>query len=403
MGLDAYIYEAVRTPRGAGKVGGALADLRPIELVSHLLRALDSRIDDIRTHAKNVVLGCSSQVGDQGANLARTAILYAGWPETLSGGMVSRFCASGFDAVHRAALEVHANVSDCVIAGGVEMLSRVSMLADKGAWFSDPIVRDRTKFVPMITAADAMAKLSGIDRSALDALAVESHARAACATRKGAFSRTMVPIETTSGALLDRDELIREGLSAEQVSKLAALREKDPQPWADAVVRRAYPELTEVPPAHTIAASPGLADAAALLVIGNARLGETLNRRPLARIVGFRDLAVEPVQMLHGPAVATRALLDSEGLDARSIDVYECNESFAATVLRFCRDLELDPESVNRWGGAMAMGHPLGATGPILLATAADRLLASGGSHAIATICAGAGVATATLLSRDGC
>lgn len=398
MKLDAYIYEAVRTPRGAGTDSGALHNTKPIELLAQLYRALETRLGLDPAEVGDVLLGCNTAVGDQGANIAKVSALFAGWPQTVPGATINRFCASALDAINTAAMQVSTGAADFVVAGGVESMSRVPMLADNGAWFADPEVATKTGFVHMGVAADALATRFDIPRATLDELAVTSHQRAASATAAGRFLRSMIPVHDSDGeVLLDHDETIRSGLTSEKVAGLPTAFDKIGATF-DHVALAAHPELTDVAHRHTIASSPGMVDAASLLLIGSAAAGVRLGLEPLARIRSFANVAGDPTLMLTGPAAATVSALDKAGMTVADVDLFECNESFAATVAHFEQELAVDHDLVNVNGGAMAMGHPLGATGGILIATLIDELARRDQNVGVATIPAGAGLATATVV-----
>jgi acetyl-CoA C-acetyltransferase len=398
--LDAYVYDAVRTPRGAGKDVGALRAVKPIDLLSPLYRALAERSSLARDAVEDVVLGCSVQVEDQGANLAKTSSLYAGWSESISGVTLNRFCASGLDAITYAALKVASGMESLVVCGGVESMSRVSMFADGGPWFADPKVAAATRFVHMGVAADVVATREGITRAECDDYAAVSQMRAARARDESRFARAIVPVRAEDGrVLLDRDECVRERVTKERLAALpAAFAELGAA--ALPLVRARYPEIARIAPVHHAGSSPALADGASLLLIGNRAAGERHGLRARARIRAYANVSVEPVAMLTGAAPATKKALRAAGISARDIDLFECNESFAAPTLAFMRALEIDPARVNVNGGAIALGHPLGATGGILVATLIDELARRGGALGAVAICAGAGIAAALVVER---
>ncbi len=398
---EAWIFDAVRTPRGvAKKGGGALAGVKPVRLVGVLLDALRERgVDPARVD--DVLLGCSTQVGDQGANVAKTALLYAGWPEAVAGATVNRLCISGLEAVATAAAKVTSGHADVVLAGGVESMSRVPMMSDKGAWFADPEVAKASRFVHMGVSADVIATLDGRTREELDAYAVASHARAAAAANEGRAKRAIVPVKDADGNIvLAADDGIREGSTAE---KLAAL----PPAFADfgnassGVVRAAYPALDVVKHLHTVATSPQTADGASLVVVATLEAGRAMGLEPRARVAGYAALASEPVAMLTGPGLATKRALERAGRRVSDVALFENNESFAATCLRFQRDLDVDPARINPVGGAIALGHSLGATGAMLVGTLVDELILRNASLGAVAICAGAGLAAAMIVARD--
>jgi acetyl-CoA C-acetyltransferase len=398
--LDAYVYDAVRTPRGAGKPTGALAQVKPTALLRPLFHAFLERHPAAMAHVEDVVLGCSVQTGEQGANLAKVASLYAGLSPNASGVTLNRFCASGLDALAYAALKVSSGMESGVLAGGVESMSRVGMLADGGPWFADPEVSKATRFVHMGVSADLIATLEKISRAECDAYAQSSQERARKARDEGRFARSIVPVKGDQGqVLLDRDECIRDGSTLEKLSSLppafaelgeASLRR----------IQKGHPQVSAVTPVHHVGSSPAGADAASLVLVGNKAFGAQRGLSPRARIRAFANVGVDPLTMLTGPAPATHKALKAAGLSLADVDLVECNESFSATVLHFQRRLELDPSRVNVNGGAIALGHPLGATGPILVMTLLDELERQQKSMGVVTICAGAGIAEAMVLER---
>ncbi|MBX3197578.1 MAG: acetyl-CoA C-acyltransferase [Labilithrix sp.] len=396
---EAWIFEAVRTPRGAlKKGGGALASVKPARLAGVLFDALaergvePERIDD-------VILGCSTQLRDQGANVAKTALLLAGWPDAVPAATVNRLCISGLEAVATAAAKVTSGQCDVVLAGGVESMSRVPMMADEGAWFADPEIAKASRFVHMGVSADVIASLDGRSREELDAVAVASHARAAAAAREGLGTRGLVAVRgADGGVLLDADDGVREGTS---LAKLAAL----PPAFAAVgsasagVVRERYPELA-VAHLHTVATSPQTADGASLVVVATLEAGRAMGLEPRARVASYAALSSEPVAMLTGPGAAARRALERAGRGPADVAHFEHNESFAATCLRFQKDLDVDPARINPLGGALALGHPLGATGGMLVGTLADELVRRDQPTGVVAMCAGAGLAAAMVLER---
>jgi acetyl-CoA C-acetyltransferase len=380
-GREAVVVEAVRTPRTrAGK--GAFRDVRSIDLLVSAVRGLGARVPFDENMVDDVVVGCATQVRDQGANLAKVAAVYGGFAPRASGVTVNRFCASGLEALHQAAAAIAFGSADCVLAAGVESLSRVPLLADEGAWFTDPDVAARAHGVPLVEAADRLAYTEIIARAELDAWAEESHRRALA--HAGASAR-LVPV-TSRGLVIDaRDEGPREGLTAAKLASLAPLRaEIDPE--------RAV---------HTVATAPGLVDGAAAALVCARSFAERHGLPIRARIRCVSHGVADPAIMLTGMVPAARKLLAQAGLAARDVGVYELNESFAAPVVHAVRTLDLDPRAVNARGGALALGHPLGATGVALLATALDRFEAGDGPHAILAIPGGAGLAMAVHVERE--
>jgi len=401
---DAFVFDAVRTPRGRGRATGALHDRTPVSLVVGLLQALQRRnpgldpalIDD-------VVLGVVTPVGDQGADIARIAALAAGLPESVPGVQLNRFCASGLEAVNQAAARVRSGWNDLIVAGGVESMSRVPMGSDGGAWANDPAVAAVTGYVPQGVSADLIATLEGWDRERLDAYAAQSHVRAATAWAEGRFDRSIVPVEAADGSVvLDRDETIRPESTIASLAGLppafAAIGE---QGGYDALALQRYPELDRIEHQHHAGNSSGIVDGAALVLVGSQAAGERAGLRARARIRSVAVVGSEPTVMLTGPAPASRLALQRAGLGVDDLDLIEINEAFAAVPLRLMRDLDDFPESrTNVNGGAIAMGHPLGATGAMILGTLVDELERTGGRHGLATLCVGAGMGIATVVER---
>ena len=398
---DAYIFDAIRTPRGKGRASGALHDVKPVDLVAGLMRTLQARHALDTAQIDDVILGCVTPVGEQGADIARTAALYAGWDEDTPGMQLNRFCASGLEAVNLAAMKVRAGWEQLVVAGGVESMSRVPMGRDGGALMDDPVVSDAIGFVPQGISADLIATLEGFSRAELDAYALLSQQRAARAHAEGRF-RALVPVTDATGAvLLDHDEHMRPQTTLEALAALSPAFAELGAARFDAVARRRYPQVDAIHHVHTAGNSSGIVDGAALVLVGSAAAGEALGLRPRARILAAAVVGAEPTIMLTGPAPATRKALTLAGLAVTDLDVIECNEAFAAVVLKFMRDMGLESaDRVNVNGGAIALGHPLGATGAVLLATALDELERRDGETALVTLCAGGGMGIATVIER---
>ncbi|PIC67559.1 acetyl-CoA C-acyltransferase [Sporosarcina sp. P16a] len=396
---QAYIYDAIRTPRGAGKESGALASVPPIQLISTLIHALEERHSFDKALIEDFVLGCVTQVKDQGADLAKISALYARLPETVGGVTINRFCASGLDAVGMAAAKVQAGFEQVVLAGGVESVSRVPMLSDKGAWFSDPDVSKKTGFVQMGVSADIIASLEGFTREELDEYAVQSQERAAYARDYGYFDSSIVPVYDEKGTLLlANDELIREST----VDSLAGLTPSFIK-WgvgpAEEQIYEAFPKLEAIEHMHHPGNSPSLADGAALLVVANEKSGEALGMKPRARIVGVANTSASPY-LLTGGQAASHKVLAQTGLSFNDMDLIEYNEAFAATVLKLIRDEKIDSTKINVNGGAISMGHALGGTGGMLLATILDELDRIDGKYGLVAISGGGGVGTAIVVER---
>jgi acetyl-CoA C-acetyltransferase len=399
--LDAWIVDVVRTPRGAARANGALREARPIDLVGTLLRALADRCPAVSATADDLVLGCVTQTGEQGANLARIAALHASYDERVSGMTINRFCASGLSACAIAAHALHARGAAVVVGGGVESMSRVPMMSDAGPWYADPEVSRRTRFVHMGIAADLVATLEGFERPGLEAYAVRSHARAARARDEGRFARSLVPVAAADGRVLaDRDELIRHPLDAVKLAALEPAFAAAGAAGADAVALAGRDALQRIEHRHTVATSPGMADGAALALLASGEGARRLGQRPRARIVATAEAADDPVLMLTAGQLAAQRVLHAAGMRPADLDVVEFNESFAAVALKFERDLGLDPDRMNPNGGSIAMGHAMGATGAVLLGLALEELERRDGEHALVAISGGAGIGSAMVIRR---
>jgi acetyl-CoA C-acetyltransferase len=407
--VEALIYDAIRTPRGRGKPGkdgkpgGSLYEVKPVTLVVGLIEELRRRHPDLDpAMIDDLVLGVVTAVGDQGMDIARTAALVAGLPYTVAGVTMNRFCASGLEAVNTAAQKVRAGWDDLILAGGVESMSRVPMASDGGAWAMDPESNYATSFVPQGISADLIATLESFSRDDVDAYAARSHQRAAKAWADGAFDRSVVPVRDRVGlAILDRDETIRPETSPESLSKLdpafAAIGEMG---GFDAVALQRYHWLEQIEHVHTAGNSSGIVDGASLVLVGTEAAGRAAGLTPRARVVSAAVTGAEPTIMLTGPAPAARKAMGKAGLSTRDIGLYEVNEAFAAVPLRFIKDLDLDPETVNVNGGAISMGHPLGATGGMLLGTLLDEMERRGVRYGLASLCVGGGMGIATIIER---
>ncbi|MCD0481283.1 acetyl-CoA C-acetyltransferase [Streptacidiphilus sp. ASG 303] len=403
MTPEAFVYEAVRTPRGRGRSSGALHGTKPVDLVAGLVHELLRRLPGLDPAGiDDLVLGVVTPVGDQGADLARTAALAAGLPHTVAGVQENRFCASGLEAVNLAAAKVRSGWEDLVLAGGVESMSRVPMGSDGGAWAMDPMTNHTTGFVPQGVGADLIATLEGFTRTDVDAYAAGSQARAARAWAEGRFARSVVPVRDRNGlTVLDRDEHLRPGTT---VDGLAALKPSFADAGElggfDAVALQTYHWVERIDHVHTAGNSSGIVDGAALAVVGSREAGERYGMAPRARILSAAVSGADPTIMLTGPAPAARKALARAGLTADRLDLVEVNEAFAAVVLRFARDLGLPLEKVNVNGGAIALGHPLGATGAMLLGTLVDELERRDQRYGLVTLCAGGGMGIATVVER---
>ncbi len=398
---EALVFDAIRTPRGKGKVGGSLHGTKPVDLVVGLMHETlvrNEKLDPNRVD--DVVLGCVSPVGDQGADIAKTAAIKAGLPDTVAGVQVNRFCASGLEAVNIAAQKVASGWEDLVFAGGVESMSRVPMGSDGGAWAMDPETNYDTSFIPQGVSADLIATLEEFSREDVDGYAVQSQERAWNAQQEGRFENTVVPVkDINDNVVLDHDEFIRPGTTVETLGGLkpsfAAIGEMG---GFDAVALQKYHWVEKIEHVHTPGNSSGIVDGASLVTIGNEKTGEELGMKPKARILATALSGADPTIMLTGPAPASKKALAKAGLTVEDLDLVEINEAFAAVVLRFVNDMGLDMEKVNVNGGAIAMGHPLGATGGMILGTLIEELHRTGGRYGLATLCVGGGMGIATIV-----
>jgi len=399
---EAYIYDHVRSPRGRGKPNGSLHAITPIDLSSQVLGALRDRNELDTSLVDDVIMGCVAPVGEQGADIARIAVLNADYAETVAGKQLNRFCASGLEAVNTAAAQVMSGQSDVVIGGGVESMSRVPMMSDGGAWATDPQVAFKTYFTPQGVSADLIATKYGISREDLDVYSAESQKRAAHSWAQGWFDGSVVPIRDHIGrVVLDHDEHMRPEATAEALGTLKpAFVIPGEQGGFDAVILQKYPEVESVKHLHTAGNSSGIVDGAAAVLIGHADAGKRMGLRPRARIRAFSSIGTEPSIMLTGPAPATEKVLKRAGMTTSDIDLYELNEAFAAVVLHYMNVLNIPHDKINVNGGAIAMGHPLGATGAMILGTVLDELERRDLSTALVTLCIGGGMGTATIIER---
>jgi acetyl-CoA C-acetyltransferase len=399
---DAFILDAVRTPRGRGRIDGSLHPITPIQLAAQTLGALRDRHELDTAKVEDVILGCVSPVGEQGANIARVASLVAGYDEGVPGKQLNRFCASGLEAVNTASATVMSGQSDLLVAGGVESMSRVTMGSDGGAWAIDPAVAWQQYFVPQGISADLIATLEGFSRGDVDAFAVESQRRAAAAQQAGHFDRSLIPVKDVIGQVaLARDEYLRPGTTIEDLAKLKpAFVQPGEEGGFDAVAIQRYPQVEKIHHIHTAGNSSGIVDGAAAVLIGNRKIARKLGIKPRARIRAFASIGSEPTIMLTGPAGASRKALKKARMGASDIDLWEINEAFASVALRFMRDMDITHDKVNVNGGAIALGHPLGATGAVILGTVLDELERRDLGTALVTLCVGAGMGTATIIER---
>jgi len=398
---EAFIYDALRTPRGRGKPDGALYSVKPVDLVAGLLKELQVRNHLDTHHVDDIVLGCVTPIGDQGADIAKTAALVANWAVSVAGVQVNRFCASGLEAVNLGAMKIRSGFEDLVVVGGVESMSRVPMGSDGGAWVLDPHTNLHTHFTPQGIGADLIATLEGFSRDDVDLFAAQSQHKAAMARERGAFRRSLVPVKDQNGMLLlDHDEFIRPDTTTEALGKLRPSFEAIGKMGYDATALRVYSHVERIEHVHTPGNSSGIVDGAALMLLGTAQKGQALGLRPRARIVVTAVTSTDPTIMLTGPAPATRKALARAGLTLDDIDLFEVNEAFASVVLKFIKDMGVDPDKVNVNGGSIALGHPLGATGCIILGTLLDQLEARQLRYGLATLCGGGGMGIATIIER---
>ncbi len=400
---EAFVYDHLRTPRGKGKNVGALHEVKPVDLVVGLLDEVRRRNPSLDPAlVEDVVLGVVTPLGDQGGDIAKTAALAAGYPETTAGVQLNRFCASGLEAVNQAASRVRGGFEDLILAGGVESMSRVPMGSDGGAWAMDPATALTTGFVPQGIGADLIATLEGYTRTDVDAFAAESHHRAAKAWANGYFAESVIPVRDVNGlVVLDHDELIRPDTSVEGLAGLRpSFADIGDQGGFDAVALEKYHWVERIDHVHHAGNSSGIVDGAALMLVGSEAVGDQLGLTPRARIISAAVSGADPTIMLTGPAPASRKALAKAGLEVGDIDLFEINEAFAGVALRFMRDLDLDHEITNVNGGAIAMGHPLGATGAMILGTLIDELERRDLRRGLATLCVGGGMGIATIVER---
>ncbi|QHF46398.1 acetyl-CoA acetyltransferase [Pseudomonas sp. S35] len=398
---QALIFDAIRTPRGKGKADGALHSVKPVNLVAGLLTALARRSDLDTYQVDDIVLGCVTPVGDQGADIAKTAALVADWAISVAGVQVNRFCASGLEAVNLGAMKVRSGFEDLVVVGGVESMSRVPMGSDGGAWVLDPQTNLHSHFTPQGIGADLIATLEGFTREDVDTFALQSQQKAARARADGSFNKSLIAVQDQNGiVLLDHDEFIRGDSTLEGLGKLKPSFEMIGQLGFDATALRVYSHVERINHVHTPGNSSGIVDGAALMLIGSEAKARELGLQPRARIVATAVTSTDPTIMLTGPAPATRKALAKAGLRVEDIDLFEVNEAFASVVLKFIKDMGIDAARVNVNGGAIAMGHPLGATGCAILGTLLDELELRQQRYGLATLCVGGGMGIATIIER---
>ncbi|WP_426416808.1 acetyl-CoA C-acetyltransferase [Aestuariirhabdus sp. LZHN29] len=401
MSTEAYIFDAIRTPRGKGKRDGSLHTVKPVDLVAGLLRELQQRHDLDTTQIDDIVLGCVTPVGDQGADIAKTAASVADWDVSVAGVQLNRFCASGLEAVNMAAMKVASGWEDLVVCGGVESMSRVPMGSDGGAWVADPATNLHTNFIPQGIGADLIATIEGFSREDVDHFALDSQRKAAAARDGGRFERSLVPVRDQNGiVLLAQDEFIKPQSTMEGLGKLKASFEMMGAMGFDDTALRVYSHIERINHVHTPGNSSGIVDGATTLLIGSGRKGKELGLTPRARIVATAVTSTDPTIMLTGPGPAARKALAKAGMSVEEIDLFEVNEAFASVVLKFIKDMGVDPAKVNVNGGSIAMGHPLGATGAMIMGTVVDELEARGLRYGLCTLCVGGGMGIATIVER---
>ncbi|WP_332820705.1 acetyl-CoA C-acetyltransferase [Pseudomonas sp.] len=398
---EAFIFDAVRTPRGKGKKDGALYSVKPVNLVAGLLNALQVRNNLDTSQVDDIVLGCVTPVGDQGADIAKTAAMVADWDVSVSGMQLNRFCASGLEAVNLGAMKVRSGFEDLVVVGGVESMSRVPMGSDGGAWVMDPETNMHSHFTPQGIGADLIATLEGFSRADVDAFALRSQQKAARASKDGSFNKSLIPVCDQNGiVLLEHDEFIRGDSTLDGLGKLKPSFEAMGQMGFDSTALRVYSHVEQINHVHTPGNSSGIVDGSALMLIGSAAKGKELGLQPRARIVATAVIGTDPTIMLTGPAPATRKALAKAGLKVEDIDLFEVNEAFASVVMKFMKDMGVSEDRVNVNGGAIAMGHPLGATGCAILGTLLDELETRQLRYGLATLCVGGGMGIATIIER---
>ena len=400
---EAYIYEAIRTPRGRGKANGSLHSVKPVSLVTGLIDEMQARHPGLDPNQiDDLILGCLTPLGDQGADIAKTAAIAAGLPDTVAGMQINRYCSSGLEAINLAAQKVRAGWDQMLLAGGVESMSRVPMGSDGGPWAMDPETAYNSYFVPQGISADLIATIEGFSRDDVDAYAARSQERAAAAWSGGRFAKSVVPVRDINGAvILDHDEFMRPETTVESLSKLnpsfSAMGEMG---GFDAVALQKFHWVERIDHVHTPGNSSGIVDGAALTLVGSEAAGKAAGLTPRARVVATAVTGADPTIMLTGPTPATKKVLAAAGLTPADIDVWELNEAFASVVLKWMRDFNLDIEQANVNGGAIAMGHPIGATGAMITGTVMDELDRIGGRYGLITLCIGGGMGIATIIER---
>ena len=398
---ECFVYDTVRTPRGKGRKDGALHEVTALELGSQVLRNIRGRNNLDTSKVDDVIFGCVDPVGEQGSNIARIAVLNADYDESVAGVQINRFCASGLEACNMAAAQVMSGQSDLTIGGGVESMSRVGMGASGGAWATDPAIAIKSYFSPQGIGADLIATLEGFSRDDVDAYSVESQKRAQHAWKNGYFKKSVTPVKDINGlTILDHDEHMRPDTTMQSLASLQPAFQMPGEFAFDAVAQQRYPEVEQINHVHHAGNSSGIVDGAAAVLMGTKEAGRAAGMKPRARIRAFASIGSEPSIMLTGPTYVTEKVLKRAGMKVEDIDLYELNEAFASVVLRFMKHLNIPHDKVNVNGGAIAMGHPLGATGAMILGTVLDELERRNKTTALVTLCVGAGMGTATIIER---
>ncbi|MCK7609030.1 acetyl-CoA C-acetyltransferase [Acinetobacter portensis] len=396
---EAYIIDAIRTPRGKGKKDGSLYEVKPISLLTTLLNELKDRHQLDTSKVDDIVLGCVTPIGDQGADIAKIAAIAAGWDNDVAGVQINRFCASGLEAVNLAAQKVRSGWEDLIVAGGVESMSRVPMGSDGGAWVFDPESNIATNFVAQGIGADLIASIDGYTREDVDAFAEQSQKKAAYAQTLGYFDCSIIPVKDKAGVtILAKDEFIKPNTTVESLSTLKPSFASMGQMGFDAIALQKYPEVGAISHVHHAGNSSGIVDGAALVLLASEKAVKEQNLKPRAKVLATALVGTDPTIMLTGPVPAAKKALEKAGLKLDDIDLFEVNEAFAAVVLRFIHELNIDPAKVNVNGGAIALGHPLGATGAMILGTLLDELERQGKKRGLATLCVGGGMGIATII-----
>lgn len=394
-----FIYDAIRTPRGRAKPEGGLADISPLKLLSILYKEIQRRNQLDPIWVEDVILGCVSQVNEQGGNIAKASLMYAGWPDSVPGMSVNRFCSSGLDAINIGVMKILAGQASCVVTGGIEMMSRVPMLSDKAVMFTDANIALSSRMLMMGSGADLIASDYGISREALDKLAYKSQQRAAKATREG-FFRSIIPIHNpVKKRTITQDECIRSSISLAQLAALPPAFAELGDSGVDALQLSEHSHLTEIIHAHTAGNSPSMADAAALVLLGDESLQENLKKTPVARVLAVTTTCNDPLQVVSGCTAATAKLMSEQNITVEDIDLFEIHEAFAATIIACQRELNIRSDKLNVNGGVIAMGHPMGATGAIMLGTLIDELTRRKLKTGIVATSGAAGIGTALLIS----